>query len=316
MSVVLTDVRPPFARRLWIYQAERFPILKHGLVIAVFALSGVALPHLVVSGARLDDATAAVVAVAVCFLAFLQLRIADEHKDHEDDRRFRPERPVPRGLIDLGELRWIGVAAAAAQAVLAWRLDPALLVFLAGMWLWMALMTAEFFAPRALKARPILYLASHMVITPLIALFAVACGWAAAGMAFRIEPPVIAFLALAYANGAAIEIARKTWAPSDERRGVDTYSRLWGPVGAACAVAVAISVGWALASFVLYAAGAVSWLLGAVGALALMALAAAFAYAQRPRTARAKLLESAVGTWVLGSYLAFAAAPLVAGAVQ
>ena len=208
MSVVLTDVRPPFARRLWIYQAERFPVLKHGLVIAVFALSGVALPHLVVGGARLDDATAAVVAVAVCFLAFLQLRIADEHKDHEDDRRFRPERPVPRGLINLGELRWIGVAAAAAQAVLAWRLDPALLVFLAGMWLWMALMTAEFFAPRALKARPILYLASHMVITPLIALFAVACGWAAAGMAFRIEPPVIAFLALAYANGAAIEIAR------------------------------------------------------------------------------------------------------------
>lgn len=314
MSVILTDVRPPFARRLWIYQAERFPIFKHGLVIAVFALSGAALPHLV-GGARFNDPTAALVAVAVCFLAFLQLRIADEHKDHEDDRRFRPERPVPRGLISLGELRWIGFAAAAAQAALAWMLKPALLVFLAGLWLWMALMAVEFFAPRVLKARPMLYLASHMVITPLIALFAVACGWAAAGMAFQIEPAVIAFLALAYANGAAIEISRKTWAPSDERRGVDTYSRLWGPVGAACAVAVAISVGLALASSVLYAAGAASWLIGAMWVLALTGLAAAFAYAQRPRTPRAKLLESAVGIWVLGSYLAFAAAPLVAGAV-
>ncbi|MGH6952480.1 MAG: UbiA family prenyltransferase, partial [Vitreimonas sp.] len=298
----MTDVRPPFARRLWIYQAERFPIFKHGLVIAVFALAGVALPNLA-EGARFSDPIAAVVAVAVCFLAFVQLRIADEHKDREDDRRFRPERPVPRGLIDLRELRWVGVAAAVAQAMLAWSLNPTLLVFLAGMWLWMALMTAEFFAPRALKARPVLYLASHMVITPLIALFAVACGWAAARMPFQLEPSVIAFLALAYANGAAIEIARKTWAPSDERRGVDTYSRRWGPVGAACSVAVAMFVGWALASSVLYAAGAASWLLGAMVVLALIVLAAVFAYAQRPSTRRAKLLESAVGLWVLGSYL-------------
>ena len=315
MSAILTDVRPPFARRLWIYQAERFPIFRHGLAIAVFALSGAALPHLA-AGTRFNDPTAAVVAVAVCFLAFAQLRIADEHKDHEDDRRFRPERPVPRGLIDLRELRWIGVAAAAAQAVLAWSLDPALLVFLAGMWLWMALMAAEFFAPRVLETRPILYLASHMVITPLIALFSVACGWAAAGLAFQIEPAVIAFLALAYANGAAIEIARKTWAPSDERRGVDTYSRLWGPVGAACAVAVAISAGWALASSVLYAVGAASALIGAICVLALLGLAAVFAYAQRPRTPHAKLLESAVGIWVLGSYLALAVAPLLAEGVQ
>lgn len=315
MNETLTEVRPSFARRLWTYQAERFPIFKHGLVIAVFALAGAALPHLA-SGARFNDPTAAVVAVAVCFLAFLQLRIADEHKDHEDDRRFRPERPVPRGLISLGELRWIGFAAAAAQAALAWMLDPALLVFLAGMWLWMALMTAEFFAPRVLKARPILYLASHMVITPLIALFAVACGWAAAGMDYRPETAVIAFLALAFANGAAIEIARKTWAPSDERRGVESYSRLWGPTGAARAVAVAIAVSWALAGFVLHAAGVAPWLIGAVSVLALLAWAAVIAYAQQPRTARAKLLESAVGTWVLGSYLVFAAASIVAGAVQ
>jgi 4-hydroxybenzoate polyprenyltransferase len=282
------------------------------LAIAVFALAGATLPRLT-NGARFSDPTAAVVAVAVCFLAFLHLRIADEHKDREDDRRFRPERPVPRGLISLAELRWIGGAAAAAQVALAWWLDPALLVFLAGVWLWTLLMTAEFFAPRALKARPILYLVSHMVITPLIALFAVACGWLAAGMAFQPAPAVIAFLALAYANGTAIEIARKTWAPSDERRGVETYSRLWGPVGAAGTVAVAIVVGWGLASFVLYASGAAPWLIGAMCALALMGLAAAVVYAQRPRTPRAKLLESAVGIWVLGSYLALAAAALVAG---
>ena len=46
MSVSLTKIRPPFVRRLWTYQAERFPIFKHGLAIAVFALAGATLPRL------------------------------------------------------------------------------------------------------------------------------------------------------------------------------------------------------------------------------------------------------------------------------
>ena len=52
-------------------------------------------------------------------LFFLQLRIADEFKDYEDDARYRPYRPVPRGLVSLRELAWVGVGAAAIQLALA-----------------------------------------------------------------------------------------------------------------------------------------------------------------------------------------------------
>ena len=40
-------------------------------------------------------------AVVTSFLSFLQLRIADEFKDFDEDSRYRPYRPVPRGLVTL-----------------------------------------------------------------------------------------------------------------------------------------------------------------------------------------------------------------------
>ncbi len=44
-----------------------------------------------------------------------------------------------------------------------------------------------------------------------------------------------AFLLLSLVNGSAIEIARKSWAPEQEREGVETYSKTWqpGPSGVA-----------------------------------------------------------------------------------
>jgi 4-hydroxybenzoate polyprenyltransferase len=60
-------------------------------------------------GAAPNVAGASVVAVLVLFGLFFQLRVADEHKDNEDDTKYRPERPVPRGLVTLGELRVVAI---------------------------------------------------------------------------------------------------------------------------------------------------------------------------------------------------------------
>src|SRR5690606_31401222 len=64
----------------------------------------------------------ALVAFITCFGFFLQLRIADEFKDLAEDTRFRPYRPVPRGLVSLRELGWLFVIICALQLMLAlWR---------------------------------------------------------------------------------------------------------------------------------------------------------------------------------------------------
>src|SRR5262249_35693743 len=80
--------RPVLAReasRWWTYQRERFPVLAHGPLIAAFSLSAVSFSSLLRGRTELPDAKTAVVAFATSFLFFLQLRLADEFKDFEED---------------------------------------------------------------------------------------------------------------------------------------------------------------------------------------------------------------------------------------
>ena len=82
-------------------------------------------------------------------------------------------------------------------------------------------------------------MASHMLILPLVDLYATACDWRVAGVR---EAPVglYWFLVVSYLNGIVIEIGRKTRAAADEEQGVETYSALWGAQGAARAWLLAI----------------------------------------------------------------------------
>src|SRR5262249_52383299 len=115
-----------FLGRLWVYQRERFPLLGHGLLIAAFSFSAVCFSRLLRAEAGWPGWPAAVVAFLTSFLFFLQLRIADEFKDFDEDSRYRPYRPVPRGLVSLYELGWVGVGAAVVQLALGLWLEPSL----------------------------------------------------------------------------------------------------------------------------------------------------------------------------------------------
>jgi 4-hydroxybenzoate polyprenyltransferase len=296
--------RASLAARLWTYQAERFPLFRHGVLILVF--SGGEAVFGALARDALPDWRAVAVAIVVCLLLFAQLRIADEHKDDEDDRRWRPERPVPRGLVTLAELRFVGIAAAAIQIAATALLDVRLTLVLLLVWGWMALMSVEFFVPAWLKSRPVLYLVSHMAVMPLIALFAVACG---ARGELMVNPAVGVFLALAFLNGLILEVARKSWAPGDEREGVETYSRLWGVRRSAMVVALAGAGGAALALTVQALLG-LPWVFGlGIGAGAALLGVAVVVYGRRPTTETAGRLETACGLFVLLIYLAVAWLP-------
>src|SRR5688572_33018036 len=163
------------------YQRERFPLLGHGPVVLAFSASAVCFSTLL----RARDAAAPtwprpatlLVAFVCCLLMFLQLRIADEFKDYQEDLRFRPYRPVQRGLVTLRELGVPFVLCSIAQLALAWWLSPRLLILLGITWAYLALMSKEFFVGEWLRRRPVVYLVSHMCIMPLIDLFATGCDW-------------------------------------------------------------------------------------------------------------------------------------------
>jgi hypothetical protein len=217
-------------KRWWTYLQERFPPLKNGLLIACFSFSAVSYSAILrgpIEGrTSLQTFGAACIAFLISFLFFLQLRIADEFKDFEDDFRYRPYRAVPRGLVSLKELGIVGVSSAFIQLGLTLALSPFLAPLLLLVWGYLGLMTREFFAPTWLKRHPIVYMLSHMVIMPLIAVCTMACDWLSA----NVSPSqgVIWFAVVSYFVGLVIEMGRKIRAPKDEERGVETYSALWG----------------------------------------------------------------------------------------
>src|SRR5215212_510570 len=136
--------------RWWVYQRERFPVFGHGILILAFSSSAVSYSAML--RGEWPRVGSIVVAFVTCFLFFLQLRIADEFKDFEEDSRWRPYRPVPRGLIKLGELGVLFVIAAAIQLTLALLLNWRLALVLCGVWVYLALMSREFFVRNWLKA--------------------------------------------------------------------------------------------------------------------------------------------------------------------
>ncbi len=303
--------RDSFAR-FWQYQAERFPLFKHGLLIAAFSSCGVCLSVLLRtpqgSMPMLPNAMVFLTAFVVLFLFFLQLRIADEFKDQENDARYRPERPVPRGLVRLSELKRFAMIAAGIQFAMCSFLNPPLVVLLIAVWAYMALMTVEFFAPTWLKARPFAYLCSHMLIMPLIDLFASATDW----LSVSRTPPqgLIWFLAVSFFNGVVIEIGRKTWAPEQERNGVESYSADWGICTAICCWAGAIFLAFGCAGILALQVDFLIPVMIVLTPLLLVCLKSGVAFVQSPSAKKAKQLENLSGGWVAGMYFILGILPM------
>ena len=293
--------------RWWTYQRERFPLVAHAPLIAAFSSAAVCLSS-VLRGDRHPRAASLVVAFITALCFFFQLRVADEFKDAEDDARHRPYRPVPRGLVTLRELGWCGAAAAVVQLAAALWLDARLVPLLLLVWGYMALMSKEFFAREWLRARPITVLWTHMLIMPLIDLYATACDWIPARA--TVAPGLRWFLVASFFNGIVVEIGRKIRASEMEEAGVETYSVLWGPARAALVWVTVMAV--ALASAVLAARDVgsgrvVLFVLGAVFASAVLTSAA---FAARATPGRAKWIEPLAGVWTLAMYLSVGVLPV------
>jgi len=295
-------------KRWVVYQRERFPLAAHAPLVAAFSASAVCFSSLLRGRIAFPSFAALLVAFLTSLLFFLQLRIADEFKDREVDARYRPYRPVPRGLVSLRELGWIGAGAAAIQAVLAMAFDPSMLAILAVAWIYLALMTREFFVGAWLRRRPVMYAASHMLILPLVDLYATACDWWRTGQGA--PRGLFWFLAVSYLNGLVIEIGRKTRVAADEEHGVETYSALWGTAGAARAWLLSVA---ATAFAAWQAAGRIGTAAPMMALLAVLTVACAItanAFVKSDARGGGSRLELMSAVWTIGMYLGLGAAPL------
>jgi 4-hydroxybenzoate polyprenyltransferase len=243
-------------------------------------------------------------------LAFFILRVLDEHKDEDVDRSFRPELPVPSGVVSLAELRRIAGAGLVLALVLNAWVAPVLLLPLGIAAAWAFLMTREFFVRAWLRAHPTAYLLSHMAILPLLDGYTTGLDWLAEGA--PAPHGLLPFLLVTFLNGILIEIGRKTRDPASEREGVDTYSKAWGARAAPVAWLVTLA---ASAGIALFAARAVH--LGAWASVALILAAVAcalpgIAFLRGASPGAARTMDRVSALWPCVTYVVLGSGPFLA----
>ena len=247
-----------------IYLNERFPLGKNSFFVLIFTLSGYIYTELLYNSKIIKSILSKEVnrvpllwdkeidkvpmiwykllpLFIIIYMFFFQLRITDEFKDYEEDLKYRPYRPVQRGIISLKALGKIGISTVIIQIILAHVINPKLIYFMLLVWIYMFLMTKEFFIKNWLTERILIYALSHVVIMIFITLVILK------GTGYILESHfletlylsleryeknifigLIPLFALNYLNGIVLEIGRKTRKANEEEYGVQTYSKLWG----------------------------------------------------------------------------------------
>jgi hypothetical protein len=234
---------------------------------------------------------------------FLTLRVFDEHKDFAADCVAHPRRVLQQGRVTLGQLKLVGAAALAVQLGVSLWLDAGVGAVTA-CWLlaagWSLLMAREFFARAWLRERILVYAFSHMLVMPLVALWAVAMGAPAA----LGTVPVLMFAALAFLAALAFEVARKLRAPDDEHPLADSYTQSLGVPGAVTLLLVVVSLAAVAALGLTVVTTALATVPAAALALPLgLVVWALHVFRVRPTRRTAQQSEAAVGLAALALHV-------------
>ena len=328
-----------------IYLNERFPLGKNSFFVLIFTLSGYIFTGLLYNSKIIKPTLSKEVnrvllfwdkeidkvpiiwykflpLFIIIFMFFFQLRITDEFKDYEEDLKYRPYRPVQRGVISLKALGKIGIATIIIQIILAHVINPKLIYFMLLVWFYMFLMTKEFFIKNWLTERILIYALSHVVIMIFITLVIVK------GTGYILESHfletlylsvekyeknifigLIPLFALNYLNGIVLEIGRKTRRADEEEYGVQTYSKLWGKKKAAVILSLLFAVEYFLVILGLSYTYEKYFLFSGLVLLIILIISIYFMIKFLKKDLSGKIVESVSGLWIVFSSMGLGLLP-------
>ena len=316
-----------------IYLNERFPLGKNSFFVLIFTLSGYIFTGLLYNSKIINQIFSKEIKVPmpwhkivalfiIIFIFFFQLRITDEFKDYEEDLKYRPYRPVQRGIISLKALGKIGIATIIIQIILAHVINPKLIYFMLLVWFYMFLMTKEFFIKNWLTERILIYALSHVVIMIFITLVIVK------GTGYILESHfletlylsvekygknifigLIPLFALNYLNGIVLEIGRKTRRADEEEHGVQTYSKLWGKKKAAVILSLLFAVEYFLVILGLSYTYEKYFLFSGLVLLIILIISIYFMIKFLKKDLSGKIVESVSGLWIVFSSMGLGLLP-------
>lgn len=299
----------PYLKRLYIYQKERFPVVITLIATLAFTFSAISYSRLSRGAEGFVAWDTYLIGCFAAFTLFFLVRVFDEFKDKEDDAKNRKYLPVPRGLIKLKELRVLGIAIVIIQVAVITIFQTKMLYLYLVVLAFLCLMGVEFFVPKFLKPRQILYITSHLFIFPLLDMYSSGLDWMLAGQ----QPHVglVFFFVVSYLDGLLVEFGRKMRAPEDEEENVVSYTGMWGIKGA---VTVWLSTLFVTLIFAILAAqyagyGTIAIII--LGSLALITVIPAIFFLKNPNKKTAKGMEHISGIWTVGMYLSLGGIPML-----
>lgn len=234
------------AGRWWLFVRQRFEPVSHlAMIVALFLAHHGAFAAGWVGEARPVPLSLLLLAGFATLAFFFKLRLYDELKDREDDARVFPDRPLIRGVLLPGQLK-AGIAVCFVVELAGMgALGTGALAGMAIAIAYSMLMYREFFLRDFLRPKLTTYAVMHTVVTVLLTLTLFA--------AFTRQTPwTLDHRAWRFALGSwclfnLFEFGRKTFATTEERFEVASYSKIWTRWGA-------VGLSWAMA-------GAAVWLI-------------------------------------------------------
>jgi hypothetical protein len=302
-------MRASLAKRLYIYQKERFPLAVHIPLIAAFSFSAIGFSQASRNIEGFVQPSAYLCCVFTNVTLFFILRVCDETKDKKDDALYRTYLPVPRGLVSLSELSIIAFISGTAAILLNVFLFPSLLPFLGLTSGFLFLMRYEFFMAGWLRNQQVAYITSHMVIIPLADMYASGYDWKLSGASY--PPGMILFFLVSYLNGIVLEIGRKLRVEETEEYGVVSYTKLWGPKKAPLIWLSIVSLNGLLALLAVNYAGYDWYPYLLIGITLIVAAWFALKFIINPDANTTKTIEIISLAWALIMYLSLGALPLL-----
>lgn len=233
-----------FIKKWYTYQKERFPVLIYStyilaIVVATFCYAnyiakvkyGIVMSNeytekLIINYYKI------IPMFIIGFLQFLMVRIVDEFKDYEEDCKYRPYRPVPRGLVTLKELKILLIICIILQVVITCFTNILSIIPLIGVWMFFAIMSKGFFIKKFLDKHILVEVFFDEMLMPVFVIFLTSL------LPFTIPiysmnsylllSEIWPLLFMSYVISWIVEIARKVRCKEDEEEGVKTYTAVFG----------------------------------------------------------------------------------------
>lgn len=248
-----------YIQRMRMYFAEMFPIPQHASLALLTYLSIAVFARWVEKQSSPIASWYTLLGVWSVFGLWLILRLMDELKDEDIDRKLFPDRPLPSGRVSASDIKKTLAGGILLYLVAHLAAGPALwtALFVLG---YSVLMFKRFFADELLRKNLIITLVTHNPIVPLMLAQCFVIFAAEHGLALNKLPweLIVPFIVMLWSPFLAWELARKIRSPDEETAYV-TYSRLFGHVGAAVLTAgiqmIALFIG-----FYFWSRFSLSWL--------------------------------------------------------